>query len=110
MTEIELKKKNVKEKLENELYVDRYNTFKESVELINTALDIFKIDYHFTYNDFCSEFTNECLNYIDEHPTVDMLDTRQMMVYAFPIIMSIINNAKNKHELKNDQSNIETDK
>jgi hypothetical protein len=97
--DLEKKKKEIKDKLENELYVERYSTFRESVELINAALDSFGINYQYTYNVFCKDFTSECLNYIDKHPNVDMTDPRQMMTYTFPIVMSIVENVKNKYGL-----------
>ena len=98
--DLESRKRELKEKLENELYVDRYSTFKECVDLINGALDTFKINYNYTYNEFCAEFTEECLNYMDTHPNADMNDTRQMMIYIFPMIMSMLEKSKNKYGLK----------
>jgi len=103
--DVESKKKELKERLESDLYVDRYSSFRESVELINKALESFNINYQYTYNEFCSDFTNECLKYIDEHPKVDMTDPQQMMVYTFPIVMSIVDRAKNKYGIKDDKSN-----
>jgi hypothetical protein len=96
---VEKKKKDLREKLENELYVDRYDTFKESVELLNAALKSFNINYQYSYDEFCVDFTNQCLKYIDDHPSADMSDPRQMMVYTLPIIMSIVEEAKNTHGL-----------
>ena len=98
--DIEERKKDLKEKLEVDLYVDRYSTFKESVELINQALETFNVNYQYLYNEFCVEFTNECLKYLDDHPDADMLDPGYMMVYTMPIVMNMINNAKNKYGFK----------
>jgi len=85
--------------LESELYVERYDTFKESVKMINMALQAFNVNYQYVYDDFCTDFTNECVNYIDEHPDVDMRDPGQMSIYTLPIIMSMVENVKNKYGL-----------
>jgi hypothetical protein len=105
--DIESVKMEIKQKLENDLYVDRYSTFKESVALINQALTSFNINYQYTYNEFCSDFTNECLNYIEQNPTVDLTDPRQLMIHTLPMILSIVDKAKNKYGFRNDNSNSE---
>lgn len=95
--DVEKQKREIKLKLENELYVDRYDSFKESVFLINEALKSFNINYQYSYDEFCADFTQECLKYIDEHPTVDMTAPKEMMLYTLPIVMAIIENTKNKY-------------
>jgi hypothetical protein len=92
-------KQEIRSKLESELYVERYDTFKESVKMINMALQAFNVNYQYVYDDFCTDFTNECVNYIDEHPDVDMRDPGQMSIYTLPIIMSMVENVKNKYGL-----------
>jgi len=97
MKELEDKKRIIKHKLENELFVDRYSTFKESVDLINTALENFGIDYHYNYNEFCTDFMTECLKFMDDHPEVDLEDTKQMAFAMLPIIMTMIFNVTQKN-------------
>jgi Mg-chelatase subunit ChlI len=101
--ELEKRKKDLRDRLESELYVERYDTFKESVQLINQALEFFKIDHNYTYDEFCQDFTEECMKYMDEHPKSDMQDPRQMMLSVFPIVMSIIDRSKEKYGFKNDK-------
>lgn len=101
--EIEIKKKELKDKLENSLYVERYDTFKESVELINLSLISFRINHQYNYNEFCSEFTEACLEYVEKHPDVDMTDAKQIIIYTLPIVMSIVEKAKNKYGLINEE-------
>lgn len=98
--DLEDKKKFIKETLEKDLYVNRYETFKESVFLINEALKSFDINYEYTYDQFCVDFTEECLNYQENNPNIDMRDPEQMLFYTFPIVISIIEKAKIKSENK----------
>lgn len=106
MDEIEERKKELRHKLENDLYVDRYSTFKESVALINEALKSFEINYEYTYNEFCSDYTDHCLKYMDEHPHVDLNDPSQIMIHTLPILLVMIDDLKNKYGY-NDKSNSE---
>jgi len=101
--ELEKKKTDLRERLESELYVERYDTFKESVDLINKALEFFKIDHKYTYDEFCQDFTTECMKYMDENPKTDMNDPRQMAISIFPIVMSIVDRTKDKYGFKNDK-------
>jgi len=90
-------KQDVKFKLESELYVEGYGLFKNSVELINLALECFGINHQYDYDEFCTDFTIECLEYIDKHPNINLLDPEQMSYYTLPIILSLIEKVKNKH-------------
>lgn len=103
MKDNEEKINEIKEKLED-LFVNRYDTFKESVKLINDALRAFDINYEFTYNDFCSTFSEKCFEYMRINSDIDITDPKQMMVHTLPIIISVIEDVKNKHGFKNDQS------
>lgn len=103
MNDIEERKRELKQKLENDLYVDRYSSFKESVYLINEALKAFDINYEYTYNQFCSDYTDNCMRYMDEHPQVDLNDPGQIMVHTLPILLVMIDDLKNKYGLKNDK-------
>lgn len=95
--DIQIKKKELKDKLENELYVDTYSTFKNSISLINEALKSFDINYQYTYDKFCIDFTEECLLYQDEHPNVNMTSSIEIMLYIYPIVISIINKKKKEY-------------
>lgn len=98
--EINKHKEELRLKLETELYVEKYDTFKQSVEMLNLALDSFGINYNYNYNEFCEAFTNECMEYIDNHPNVNLLDPIQISVYTLPIILSMVEKTKNKYGLK----------
>lgn len=96
--DLETRKKELKYKLENELYVERYDTFKESVKLLNEALINIGINYTYTYDVFCLDFTKECLNYLDQNPEVDLTDANQIVLHTLKIVMSMIEATKNKIE------------
>jgi len=98
---IEERKKEFKERITNELFVERYDSFKESISLINLALSNYNINYQYTYDQFCSDYIDECIDYMDKHPNVDMMDAKQLYFYTLPIIISIIDKAKNNHGFKN---------
>lgn len=102
---IEERKRIIKEKLSNDLYVERYDTFKESVVLINRAMDIFDINYQYDYNSFCRDFTEETMKYIENNPDVDISEYSQMYIYTPLIVMSLIEKIKNKYGFKK-QKNI----
>lgn len=97
---IEERKRIIKEKLSNDLYVERYETFKESVVLINKAMDIFNINYHYDYNSFCRDFTEETMRYIDNNPDVDITEYSQMYIYTPLIVMSMIERVKDVYGFK----------
>jgi hypothetical protein len=99
---LEERKKEFKERLTNELFIERYDTFKQSISLINMALENFRVNYQYTYDQFCIDFTNESMEYMDKHPEVDMMDPMQLYFYTLPIVMSIIDKAKNKYGIKNE--------
>lgn len=97
--EFEERKKEFKERIETELFVERYDTFKESVVLINEALKMLKINYQYSYDEFCSEYVEQCLLYMDKHPNIDMMDAKQLYFYTLPIIISLLVKAKNELQL-----------
>jgi len=101
-SDIEERKKEFKEKLINDLFIERYDTFKESITLINMALENFKMNYQYTYDGFCNDYINECMEYMDKYPTLDMMNPRQISLLTLPLILSIINKIKNKYGFKND--------
>lgn len=103
MKEIERKKENIKKKLETELYVERYDTFKKSVEFLNKSLESFGINYQYTYDNFCVDFTNECMDFIENYPEIDLMNSNRMMLYTLPILINIIEKAKNNYGFKNDK-------
>ena len=107
--DLEIKKKELKDKLENELYVERYDTFKETVTLLNEALINIGINYTYNYDTFCSDFTLQCLKYLDLHPDVDLTDANQIVLHTLKIVMLMIEVVKNKTE-ENDKFNIQMDK
>lgn len=94
--DLENKKRDLKHKLENELYVERYDTFKESVILLNEALVDIGINYTYTYDVFCSDFTSQCLKYLEQYPDVDLTDAEHVVLHTLKIVMLMIDVAKNK--------------
>jgi len=100
--DIESKKEKFKDRLINELFVERHSTFKESVELINMALSEFKINYQYSYDDFCTDYLKECLNYMDVNPDVDMMNPNQLATHTLPIVLSIVDRIKNEYGIIND--------
>ena len=97
---IEDRKKEIREKLVNDLFVEKYSTFKESVELINQAFDIFNINYQYTYDKFCQDFTDETMKYVDDNPNIDITGYKEMYLSTPLIVMSLINKIKNEHGFK----------
>lgn len=92
-------KEEVRLKLESELYVESYESFKQSVEMLNLALESFGINHKYDYDGFCTAFTDECLEFIDSHKGIDLLNPSQISFYTLPIILSMVEKAKNKYGL-----------
>jgi len=95
--EIQKHKDEVRLKLESELYVENYETFNQSVIMLNLALESFGINHQYNYDGFCKDFTEECMDYIDKHPKVNLLDPIQISFYTLPIILSLVEKARTKY-------------
>jgi hypothetical protein len=98
--DLEERKKEFKERLVNELFVERYASFKESIELINETLENFNINHRYNYDEFCTDYTDACMEYMDKHRHIDMMDPKQLYLYTLPILINIIEKVKNKHGFK----------
>jgi len=94
MKSVEERKIELKDKLENELYVERFFSFKESLNTINNVFNCFNIKFQYDYNGFCSDFTKECLDYLEKNPDIDMTSPKEMMMCTFPIFLSMIEKKK----------------
>lgn len=99
--DLEKRKKEFTERLTNDLFVERYDSFKESIELINMALENFGIDHKFNYNEFCKTYIEESMIYLDNNPTVDLMDSHQLYFHTLPILMNILEKTRNKYGIKN---------
>jgi hypothetical protein len=106
LMELNERKKDLKERLENDLYVNRYDTFKQSVFFINKSLDFFNINHKYTYDEFCIDFTNECLDFMEKNPDVDMQDPKQIVIFIPTIVMSMMINAEKKYGLKSSDEDL----
>jgi len=100
MKEIKERKKDIKEKLFNDLFVERYDTFKNSVILINKVFESFNINYQYTYNTFCKDFAEEIMEFMDQNPNVDISEYDKIFVFTPIILMSLINKIKDEHGFK----------
>jgi len=100
--EIEKRKQEIKDRLFNDLFVEKYDDFKESVKMINKAFEAFDINYQYDYNTFCKDFTDETMLYIDENPEVDITSYKEMFMSTPIIVSSLIKKIKDKYGFKND--------
>lgn len=100
LEDLEERKKEFKERLINELFIERYSSFKESLSLINEALDNININHQYNYDEFCTDYTEACLEFMDKHIHVDMMDPKQIHFYTLPILINILEKVKNKYGLK----------
>jgi hypothetical protein len=63
--EIVERKKVIKNALTNS-FVDDYKAYKTTIEFINKDLEKSKINYQYTYDEFCVEFLNQTLINIED--------------------------------------------
>jgi hypothetical protein len=68
--ELEERKKVIKEALTTS-FVDDYKDFKYTVSLLNKDLKKVKIDFKYSYDEFCVDFLNQTLKTIED---VDIFD------------------------------------
>ena len=90
MESLEDRKREIRELLVNNLFVERYESFKESVDLINKAFESFELDFRYSYNNFCDDFLKECMSFMDNHSDIDIRDPKKMYVYTPIIVMHMI--------------------
>jgi hypothetical protein len=63
--EIVERKKVIKNALTNS-FVDDYKAYKTTIEFINKDLEKSKINYQYSYDEFCVEFLNQTLKNIED--------------------------------------------
>jgi hypothetical protein len=78
---IEEKKKNISNKLSN-LFVEKYDFFKDIIEKINNIFDKYNIDFQYDYNTFCKEYIDKCILIIDDNPDIDLENNDYFIVYG----------------------------
>lgn len=100
-SEIEKRKNEIRERLFNDLFVDRYDDFKESVKMINKAFESFNINYQYDYNTFCRDFAEETMIYIEDNPDVDLTQYKEMFMSTPIIVSSLVRKIKDKYGFKN---------
>ena len=62
---VEERKKILKETLINS-FVDDYKAYKETVKFINKDLKKSKIEFQYSYDEFCIDFLNETLKNVED--------------------------------------------
>lgn len=92
---IEEKKKEILDRL-SELFVDRYDFFKETVDKLNELLARYDVDFQYDYNTFCKEYIDKCMTILEENPEIDVTDNKYFLVYGI-ISASIVSDKEKKY-------------
>jgi hypothetical protein len=80
------------------LFVDKRSTFKQMVVEINRTLkEIIKIDYQYTYDDFCSDYLNLFVSFFERNPEVDYMDLELVSQYTNIILGELFIKLKIKY-------------
>jgi phosphoenolpyruvate carboxylase len=90
---IDEKKKDIEIKL-SEIFVEKYDFFKDTINKINELFKKYDIDFQYDYNSFCKEYINKCKNVIDENPDIDLTSNKYFLIYGI-ISASMISDKKN---------------
>ena len=87
---IDEKKEEVKRRLENYLFVDKYDIFKKTIDQLNEFFKLAKIDYQYTYDEFCKELTEEFMKNLTNNPDIDIDDLYQISKLSIEVVSSLI--------------------
>jgi len=90
---IDEKKKDIEIKL-SEIFVEKYDFFKDTINKINELFKKYDIDFQYDYNSFCKEYINKCKNVIDENPDIDLTSNKYFLIYGI-ISASMVSDKKN---------------
>lgn len=99
---IDKRKEELIEKL-SEIFVNKYNSFKESIEKINIVFKEHNIQYQYTYNDFCREYIERCIEYMDNNPNIDLNDNNGEYFLIYTDITTSMILDKEKYYNENDK-------
>lgn len=90
---IDEKKKDIEIKL-SEIFVEKYDFFKDTINKINELFKKYDIDFQYDYNSFCKEYINKCKDVIDENPDIDLTNNKYFLIYGI-ISASMVSDKKN---------------
>lgn len=79
--DIQDKKDEISEKL-SEIFVEKYDFFKETIDKLNELFVKYGIDFQYDYNSFCKEYIDKCTGVLDENPDIDLTSDKYFLVYG----------------------------
>jgi len=73
------------------LFVEKRETFQEVITEVNkTIKNILKLDYQYTYDDFCKDYLEIFISFFERHPNVDFMDMSMVSFYTNIILSEIL--------------------
>ena len=94
-------KKNMITKRLSEIFVEKYDFFKDTIDKLNVIFIKYNVDFQYDYNTFCKEYIEKCNAIIDKDPEIDLMNDKYFLVYG--IISASMVNDKNKKYGKIDE-------
>jgi len=93
------KKKLISDKL-SEIFVDKYDFFKDTIDKLNKIFNKYGVDFQYDYNTFCKEYIDKCKSIIDERPDIDLMSDKYFLVYGI-ITASMVEDKRKKYSDSN---------
>jgi len=81
----------------SEIFVEKRGIFQQMVSVVNLTLqDTLKIEYQYSYDEFCSAYLKNFLLFFERHPDVDFLDNTMVSFYTNIILGELLLEIKTK--------------
>lgn len=89
-----------------DIFVEKRTIFKNMIVEVNkTIKDSMKLDYQYTYDEFCADYLEIYVAFFKRHPDVDYMDMKMVSFYTNIILGELFLKLKIKYQ-KNDGNEI----
>jgi len=93
-------KKNMITNRLSEIFVEKYDFFKDTIDKLNDVFIKYNVDFQYDYNTFCKEYIKKCKAVIDKDPEIDLMNDKYFLVYGI-ISASMVNDKNKKYGKEN---------
>jgi len=90
-------KKNMITNRLSEIFVEKYDFFKDTIDKLNDVFIKYNVDFQYDYNTFCKEYIDKCLSVIDHNPDIDLLSDKYFLVYGI-VSASMVSDKQKKYK------------
>ena len=77
----------------NEIFVEKYEVIKKSVDEINTKLVELNVEFTYSYDEFCLEYKQEMVEIVNDNPEIELNDVTLFML-SHSILLKMLTSKK----------------